>query len=102
MWLLKASRCSHASATWWKLPKVKGPLETRARSDFVGARTSQTIGATKKTANAARIGEPQAAEQERHQSSALNSPVRVMITTLPTSPIARRSTEIAAAALKSA
>ena len=55
MWLLNASRCFHASATWWKFPNENGLPEMRALSLFVGARTSQRIGATKKMANVTRI-----------------------------------------------
>ena len=48
--------------------------------------------------------EPQAEAEhtESHQSSALKSPLRVTISTAPTSPIMSRSTAIAAAPLKSA
>ena len=81
---------------------MNGPRETSSRSDFVGARISQSRGATKKTANAARIGSRDAAREESHQSSALNSPVREMTRPAATSPITSRSTEMAAAALKSA
>ena len=55
MWLLNASRCFQASATWWKSPNANGLLVMSAWSLFVGARTSQRTGAMKKTANAARI-----------------------------------------------
>ena len=94
MWSLKASRCFQASETWWKLPKEKGLPVTSAWSDFVGARISQMTGARKKT--------PKAAYRESHQSSVLNSPVRVTISTAANRPTASRSTAIAAAALKSA
>ena len=75
---------------------------TSASSDLVGARTSQSTGATKKTAKVGEDREPKATCREPHQSSALNSPVRVTISTAATSPITSRSTEMAAAALKSA
>ena len=55
MWLLNASRCFHASATWWKSPNENGLPVMSALSLFVGARMSQRTGATKKTANAMRI-----------------------------------------------
>ena len=102
MWSLKAFRCSHASETWWKLPNVKGPLETRSPVGLRRGEDQPEHRRHEEDREGGEDGETQAAEQERHQSSALKSPVRVMITTAPTSPIARRSTEIAAAALKSA
>ena len=104
MWSLKASRCFQASATWWKLPNENGPLVTSAWSVFVGARISQRTGTTKKTANAARIASRtlRPSTTDPHQSSVLNSPVRVTISTAANSPITSRSTAMAAAALKSA
>ena len=101
MWSLNASRCFQASATWWRPPKLKGPPVTRASSDFVGARTSQMRGTAKKAANAARIVNRRPRTSEPHQSSLLNSPVRLTMSTAATSPIAIRSIEMAAAALKS-
>ena len=74
MWSLKASRWSHASATWWKLPNESGLLVTSAPSDFVGARISQTTGTTKKTANAARIASRRPRAVSPHQSSLLEQP----------------------------
>ena len=104
MWSLNASRCFHASATWWKLPNANGFAVTSAWSDFVGARSSQMTGATKKTANASEDREPRAEAEhaEPHQSSARKRPVRVTTRTAATSPIASRSTAMAAAPLKSA
>ncbi len=104
MWLLNASRCFQASATWWKSPNENGLLVISAWSHLVGARTSQTIGATKKMANVRRIASrtPRPKHAGRHQSSVLNSPLRVTINTAPTRPIMSRSTAMAAAPLKSA
>ena len=104
MWSLNASRCFHASATWWKSPNENGLLVMSAWSLFVGARMSQRIGAMKKTANVSEDREPHAEPEhaEPHQSSVLKSPLRVTISTAPTSPITSRSTAMAAAPLKSA
>ena len=103
MWLLNASRCFHASATWWKSPNENGLLVMSAWSLFVGARMSQMTGAMKKTANVDEDrGRRRAECADPHQSSVLKSPLRVTISTAPTSPITSRSTAMAAAPLKSA
>src|SRR4051812_25039926 len=65
MWLLNASRCLHARATWWKSPNENELLVISASSLFVGARTSQMTGAmrrrrTRGGRRAARRGRPHA------------------------------------------
>ena len=86
-----------------EVPNENGLLVMSAWSVFVGARTSQRIGATKKIANArGSRAAAEAEDAEPHQSSVLKSPLRVTIRTAPMSPIASRSTAIAAAPLKSA
>ncbi len=87
---------------WWKSPNENGLLVMSAWSLFVGARMSQRIGATKKTAKIVSTTIRALEPRDPHQSSVLKSPLRVTISTAPTSPIMSRSTAMAAAPLKSA
>ena len=74
-----------------------------AWSLFVGARMSQRTGRDEEDSERQEDREPHAEAEhaDSHQSSALKSPLRVTISTAPTSPIASRSTAMAAAPLKS-
>ena len=83
---------------------MNGLSRMSAWSLFVGARMSQRIGATKKIGEQHEDHERQAEAEDagRHQSSVLKRPLRVTMMTAPMSPIASRSTAIAAAPLKSA
>ena len=104
MWLLNASRCFHASATWWKSPNENGVLvmsavvALRRREDEPEDRRDEEDGERRQDRGP--HAEPE--HTNLHQSSVLKSPLRVTISTAPTRPIMRRSTAMAAAPLKSA
>ena len=104
MWLLNASRCFHASATWWKSPNENGLLVMSAVVALRRCEDEPEDRRDEEDGERQEDREPHAEPEhaDPHQSSVLKSPLRVTISTAPTRPITSRSTAIAAAPLKSA